>query len=297
MWAHVGGERKVGSTCLFLTCSDSAGQPLLCRLGILPKWAYVELHGSQDVYSGGLIDASAVAADWMLHGRFRWLEVERASATFDFPAYVMNLRGRPDRRQHSRALLHAIGFTNIVFPDTISAADLSFGKVIADGWMTEQGLRGLDERVHLRPPHAKRAYVANTIGHLSALRRGLESGSQVFAIFEDDLLPTASLVEVNRRLQHMLRVLTSEQARRESDGSATAPDMLYLEYCYEQCGNVTAADEYLGWAHAPVCTGGIVYSRAGASRVLERCLPIFDGACPCPKPYIIPGEHTRLCGS
>lgn len=238
---------------------------------------------SQDVYSSGLIDATAVAVDWMLHGRFQWLATERAPATFDFPAFVMNLRERPDRREHSRALLHAIGFTNLVFPDTISAADLSFDKVLAEGWMTENGLRGLDERVHLRPLRAKRAYVANTIGHLSAIRRGLESGHEVFAVFEDDLLPSACPLEVNRRLVHMLHVLTSGEARGEANARKTgreedaAADLLYLEYCYEVCANVTAADRWMGWAEAPVCTGGIIYTRAGASRVLERCLPIFDG--------------------
>jgi len=234
-------------------------------------------HAWEDVYAGGLIDAAAVAAEWMERGRGRWLEDERdaqqdEAVSFDFPAFVMNLRHRRDRREHSQALLRALGFSNIIFPETFAAAEVDFGAIIAQGWMTEASLRGLDERVHLRPPKAKRAYVANTIGHLSALRRGLESSSEVFAIFEDDLLPAAPLAELKRRLKHMLRVLTSI-----TDTGNPRADMLYLEYCYEKCVNVSRVDDLIGWAKAPVCTGGIIYTRAGASRVLELCLPISDG--------------------
>ena len=148
----------------------------------------------------GLLEATAVAVDWTQRGRERWLQQEGAAvaaasdAALDVPAYVMNLARRQDRRQHSAALLRALGVRRVVFPETIPAAELDVQAVLAQGWLTPESLRGMHDRVHLRADSAKRAYIANTIGHLSALRQGVDSGSEVFLVLEDDLLPAAPLL-------------------------------------------------------------------------------------------------------
>jgi hypothetical protein len=245
----------------------------------LPEWAV-----------WGLMEGTAVAVDWTQRGRERWLQQEgaavqaasdRRGVAFDVPAYVMNLARRPDRREHSAALLRALGFSRVVFPETISAAELDVQGALAQGWLTPESLRGFDDRVHLRRDSAKRAYIANTIGHLSALRQGVGSGSEVFLVLEDDLLPAAPLLKVRERLQDMLDEIGAAQ-----HGGA---DMLYLEYCFEAC-NQTHLRRHRRWhngagapaswlvqAHNPLCSGAIAYTRAGAQRVLEHCVPIFDG--------------------
>jgi hypothetical protein len=245
----------------------------------LPEWAV-----------WGLLEATAVAVDWTQRGRERWLQQEgaavqavsdRRGVAFDVPAYVMNLARRPDRREHSAALLRALGFSRVVFPETISAAELDVQGALAQGWLTPESLRGFDDRVHLRRDSAKRAYIANTIGHLSALRQGVGSGSEVFLVLEDDLLPAAPLLKVRERLQDML----DEIGAAQHEGA----DMLYLEYCFEACNQthlhrhrrwhngVGAPASWLVQAHNPLCSGAIAYTRAGAQRVLEHCVPIFDG--------------------
>ena len=167
-----------------------------------------------------LLEATAVAVDWTQRGRERWLQQEGAAVqaasnwrgmAFDVPAYVMNLARRPDRREHSAALLRALGFSRVVFPETIAAAELDVQGALAQGWLTPESLRGFDDRVHLRRDSAKRAYIANTIGHLSALRQGVGSGSEVFLVLEDDLLPAAPLLKVRERLQDMLDEIGSAQ--------------------------------------------------------------------------------------
>ena len=237
----------------------------------------------------GLLEATAVAVDWTQRGRERWLQQEGAAvaaasdAALDVPAYVMNLARRQDRRQHSAALLRALGVRRVVFPETIPAAELDVQAVLAQGWLTPESLRGMHDRVHLRADSAKRAYIANTIGHLSALRKGVDSGSEVFLVLEDDLLPAAPLLKVRERLQEMLGALLA------APGPAPAADMLYLEYCFEACNQTHlhrrrcwdngagAPASWLVQARQPVCSGAIAYTRAGAQRVLEQCVPIFDG--------------------
>jgi len=249
--------------------------------------------------SSGILEATAVAVDWTQRGRKTWLQRERAALaaheqmlghhdTFDFPAFVMNLGHREDRREHSEALLGAIGFTNLIFPETVLAADINFDHAIEQGWLTRASFNGLNDRVHLRKDSAKRAYVANTIGHLSALRQALESSSDVFVVFEDDLLPTASLFQIKQALRRLLAALTS-QVSHHNTGTDGLIDMLYLEYCYENCTHTpllllpgcrgmegTYGCSFVR-ARSPICSGAIAYTRAGALRVLQQCVPIFDG--------------------
>jgi GR25 family glycosyltransferase involved in LPS biosynthesis len=261
----------------------------------------------------GLLHATVVASSWTQGGREEWLKLETSAladhervhgpVTFDSPAYVMNLAHRKDRRKHSETLLRALGFSNILFPQTIAAADIDYGTLISQGWLTHDSLSELASRAHLKPDAAKRSYIANTVGHLSALRDGLESGSEFIFIFEDDLLPSDSLAHIKDRLRHILELLRSprsfhsESQRPAHDHKQHAKhiDLFFLEYCYEECqaartegldravhadgpsAGCPLDDFFVADASKPLCSAAIVYTREGARRVLELCIPIFDG--------------------
>jgi len=150
--------------------------------------------------------------------------------------------------------------------------------------------------------------------------RGLASGQAVFLLLEDDLLPASDDVTLIRR---RLRRAAHDLADREAQGARTgrgegagrggsaqegAPDIVYLEFCYESCkpsrpgqrggawrDDVPGRSEGVGQglgargggeggggkegytpARYPSCTAAVLYSRGGAQRILEAARPIFD---------------------
>ena len=271
---------------LCLTCGEQDSERARGENRAWEEWA-----------SEGLFEATAVAVGWAEHGRDAWLQREvdaladhavalGAAVTFEYPAFVMNLAHRQDRREHALAVLGALGFSNIIFPETVAAADVDLQALIAQGWLTAESFRQLQSRPHLRPERASRAYVANTVAHLQALRRGLDSGHEIILVFEDDLLPAASLADLQQRLSCLLKIVA--EGGRSVQG-VDEVDMLYLEYCYEDCQSTLPLREEShqcgirgdssGVARAvkPLCSAAIAYSRAGAQRVLDLCVPIFDG--------------------
>lgn len=102
-------------------------------------------------------------------------------------------------------------------------------------------------------------------------RRALEDDTEIFAIFEDDIMLASSPREVNCRVKQAIQQLPP------------TADMLYLEACHEDCSSLRHAGSKrpnLVKAHAPYCSAGIIFTRKGARQMIQLLTPvrgIIDG--------------------
>jgi len=192
---------------------------------------------------------------------------------FDFPIFVMNLPYRSDRRRSTQALLRALGFDNVVFPNVTLASAIDPDALIRDRAVSPEAIHAITTREDLGPG-ALHAYLANALDQVGVVRAAVEQGLHMFAIMEDDLMPVGDAREVRGIIAEALRQLP-----------ATA-DMLYLEYCFDEC----QAQQYPfdnPWpsrsnpatlrAAGPACTAATIFTLQGAENVLELCDPIFNG--------------------
>ncbi len=109
-------------------------------------------------------------------------------------------------------------------------------------------------------------YEANAVDQLLVIKRALAEGLELFGIVEDDIAPTATPANVNRRIHEALSELPQDA------------DMLFLEYCSEDCSSVrySPAKPHLLLAAGPACAAAILFTRKGAERVLRACTPVWD---------------------
>jgi hypothetical protein len=165
---------------------------------------------------------------------------------FRFPVYVLNLRHRTDRRAHMERMLHSIGFSNLIFPNTTAAADLDIPEMLRQGRTTEAGLRRLRARLG---PAAVRPHLAHALQYLDVLAAAAAAGHPLFGVFEDDTSPGGCPAEAARRVAAALRELPADAGA------------LYLEACFEWSAppRTTVAK--------PVCRSSLL-SPARAARVL-----------------------------
>ena len=123
---------------------------------------------------------------------------------FGFPAFVLNLRRRRDRRAHARRLLAALGFANVSLPATTAARDLDVPALLRRGEISAAALRNIAAGLG---PAAVRPYAAIAADFVAAVARGAAAGFPLFAVFEDDLAAGACPAETNRRIAAALREL------------------------------------------------------------------------------------------
>ena len=184
-----------------------------------------------------------------------------STAQLGLPVYVMNLARRSDRRASIQKHLKDVGFTRVAFPETTDARDLTADHRRA--WQS-QGL--LNESCTLRADkHEHTPYVANALDHIATMQAAVAAGHDRFAIFEDDLVPAASADETNNRVWHALEELPPDA------------DMLYLEYCNENCSGVRYSRRrpHLVRSHSPCGSAAIVFTQHGARKILAKCMPIW----------------------
>lgn len=81
---------------------------------------------------------------------------------FDFPVFVMNLRSRSDRRQHTQCLLRSLGFTNVSFPTSTLASELNVEHAVQEGLISETLIHNLSSTLDFGEKAAL-AYAANAI--------------------------------------------------------------------------------------------------------------------------------------
>jgi len=173
----------------------------------------------------------------------------------------MNLQHRQDRRESMYDHLTALGFIDVTFPATTSAKNLDLHARLE--WLSSGLLHPTGSLSALKEKHAN--YIANALDQLGTIHSALNAGHEMFAIFEDDLVPAASYAEANRRIKAALDTLPD------------TADMLYLEYCNEDCSKVAYSycHTHVVRAHAPCGTAAIVFTQKGARKIVERCLPVW----------------------
>uniref|UniRef100_A0A7S4JAC4 Uncharacterized protein n=1 Tax=Guillardia theta TaxID=55529 RepID=A0A7S4JAC4_GUITH len=192
------------------------------------------------------------------------------------PVVVMNIREREDRKQHMASMLHRLGFENVSFPLTISRRDVKEEELVQQGKVSVEGIRSLRAKFG---QDAIKPYIAHALSYTQQVQMAISSHSPWFAIMEDDLVPAFEP-------SALLRYLSLAISQLPPSG-----DILYLEYCWEDCQgllysqpllhNVAAGvnTEFLGIARAvrPACTGAIVMTEGGAKKVARALVPIFHG--------------------
>ena len=112
-----------------------------------------------------------------------------------------------------------------------------------------------------------KAYIANAMDHLNAVKMGADAGYDLFGIFEDDLMLAGSRGTVGYRINAALQWFPP------------TADMLYLEACHEKCSQRRFSYHYPFWARTtgPSCSAAIVFTKKGAQRVSRLTRPIFWG--------------------
>lgn len=181
----------------------------------------------------------------------------------DIPIYVMNLPNRLERKEHMKKILRIVGAkkSNIIFNSDyshvipyITKADVhDRNKLIRSNQLTIEGSDKLND-----------SYVANALGHLDYINL-IAKTNKMSIIMEDDIIP---VVPYNK-LGHLL-----EQAISELPEDA---DMLYLEMCGESCNKIKQVSKLLYKLYSPVCSAAILYTPKGAKKIIELCIPVFDG--------------------
>jgi GR25 family glycosyltransferase involved in LPS biosynthesis len=192
----------------------------------------------------------------------------------DLPVFVMNLAHRSDRRASMQKHLRDIGLTRVVFPPTKYAKNVS-----ADDRRAWETL--LDKSCTLRADKEEHTpYITNALDHIKTLQAAVAAGHDRFAIFEDDLVPAAGLEETRKRVRQALDELPPDA------------DMLYLEYCNENCSGVRYSRRrpHLLRSHSPCASAAIVFTRKGALKILANCRPIWASIDGMYRALIMSGE-------
>jgi len=111
-------------------------------------------------------------------------------------------------------------------------------------------------------------YIAHALDYRETVRKALQitSGHKWVAIFEDDILLTTSVSLAARRL------------RKALDTAPEDADLIYLEWCFDDCARAQYQDGnvWISKAPSPFCSAAIVYSEKGLSRLLHLLSPIVS---------------------
>jgi hypothetical protein len=185
-------------------------------------------------------------------------------APIDIPIFVMNRADRPDRREASAKLLSAVGFKNVSFPATIMWYEVDEHHLEQSGLLHRNFTQIYAHLASTSPGFLP--YIANAISQLETIKEAVAHNLPAFGIFEDDLVQGSSLANTNCRIHKALKDLPS------------TADMLSLQICYEHCGKMTysADTPHILKLFAPACTGAIFYTLAGAKKILDLFVPVWD---------------------
>lgn len=98
--------------------------------------------------------------------------------------------------------------------------------------------------------------MAIALGHLAAIKAGLEAGSSRFAVLGDNLMLAAHPAVVRDRLSSALRSVPD------------TADLLYLESSLEPCEQRKYSRAHMHWARTEgsASSAAIIFTRKGARR-------------------------------
>jgi predicted anti-sigma-YlaC factor YlaD len=195
------------------------------------------------------------------------LHAGNADPIFDFPVYVLNLPWRQDRRRHAASLLLRLGFSNFSFPAVTIKDMMDVGHLQTLGLVKEDFIQTLVNESNISHEASAKAYLAHTLDFLAIVGSARADGFEKFVIFEDDINTVEwSLPTVQARLHSVLEALPP------------TADLLHLEMCYESCALLRyGSSDKIARAARPGCSGAILVTLKGASRLEQLCKPIWHG--------------------
>lgn len=181
----------------------------------------------------------------------------------DIPIYVMNLPQRTDRKQHMKQVLSQLGARRESIIISSDNQD-NIKMILAKDVKNRQTLIEEKKITDSASDKLNNPYVANALGQLDYVREIVRTGKNSI-IMEDDIVPLWSVYEIGHRLQTSIDELPSDA------------DMLYLEICHENCEQIQKVGKTLYKLYEPSCSAAIYFTVKGAKKVLELCMPVFDG--------------------
>ena len=190
----------------------------------------------------------------------------KSSDFIPFPSFVLGDPSNADRRQRTHNLLHSLGIENITFVPYTRAQDVDLENLMASNIIDQAAINRMVNSGWIGH-RALKAYIANAMDHLNAVKMGADAGYDLFGIFEDDLMLAGSRGTVGYRINAALQWFPP------------TADMLYLEACHEKCSQRRFSYHYPFWARTtgPSCSAAIVFTKKGAQRVSRLTRPIFWG--------------------
>jgi len=177
----------------------------------------------------------------------------------DVPIYIMNIPKRKDRYEHMKSLLKSIGVedNNIKFstgePDQV-LIPFDKNQLIKNKEITFKAAKILND-----------PYIANAVTQVRYIKKIADSG-RMGIIMEDDIVNLVDKVRVGSYIQSALEQLNGKEW-----------DMLFLEYCFEDCSKRKKIDTNIYKLYSPSCSAAILFSINGAKKVYKLCSPVFDG--------------------
>ena len=220
-------------------------------------------HTKEEVWRERLLPRAANVAAGIAHAHMPATMSDLDTSIFDFPVFVISSPLAVERRLQTQRVLTAAGFKSCEFPNYGGAEELDVEQLINDRVLDHSTIEMMRSTPWIGANWKR--IVSLTLNHLHCVEIGLSSGSDLFGVFEDDLMMGASPQLTRTRLAATLAELPP------------AADLLYLEYCFEHCSRLdyNAQQRYIVRAGRPACAAAIILTRKGAEKVLRRMRRIF----------------------
>jgi GR25 family glycosyltransferase involved in LPS biosynthesis len=175
----------------------------------------------------------------------------------DIPIYIMNLPKRKDRYDYMKSFLLSIGIkqSNINFVTGNSDQVLipfDKNKLVRNKELTLEASKNLND-----------PYIANAVTQVRYIKKIADS-SKMGIIMEDDIINLVNKEKIGFYIQEGLKQLEGKDW-----------DMLFLEYCYENCSKRKEINKNLYKLYSPYCSAAILFSNNGAKKVYKLCSPVF----------------------
>jgi GR25 family glycosyltransferase involved in LPS biosynthesis len=152
--------------------------------------------------------------------------------------FIVNLPSRTDRRAHMDEFMRNLGVTLFEYVQPITPTSIPSAKVTKNEFSLMLTIQTIFDK---------------------AKERKLGT----FMVFEDDIMikSDTSFASVNEKMKNVMKNLP------------TAWDMVYFEYCFESCDQITPYNDYLFHVANPLCAASILYNTASVNKI-RRCM--FD---------------------
>lgn len=152
------------------------------------------------------------------------------------PIYILNLEKEVERKEHIEKLLNNLGFVNYRFVIPVS---IELAKNSAELW--DLGL-----------PYATKSHI---LSYLFCLKTAIDNGFKEFIIMEDDL----DLYYEGTTIDEVYK------AAKNVDW-----DLLYYEFCFENCSKTVKLNKNLYKLESPNCAGFIMFNLESAKKILKE---------------------------